>query len=411
MHNCVENQEKLAAYVDGELSHAEQIALEKHMDACEACRLEVKYLKELTAACHLLPAATVPDGFREQLHNRLVAQSPVPVKPWFVQWRTYATLAASLAFILLMHFTLVQTTMQQTQNAYINDTSWQSQATKAPQGTTPPMADSTKQTEDKTNKSLPKSETAKPTEPDKTQAPQNSVALKPIDPTVAQNEHATSPIKPAVVTPVPDNYAPFAEMESSNTRDGEEADRKTHAQSETPQQAQMIAKGTGGGSGGSQYYGVQDTSEPTQPVPSAIAQDSLRSSSSATSGAPSIAGPSFSKSASVMTTSNTLQAVCSLGKLTVTNERLAELKKQYTVYTLPISGTWLEGISFIIATSEQQAALGVTETTKTDLAEAISKLVEQQKGEKNAEKVKTLQTQLDTLQQMQSNTIIVLTVQ
>jgi anti-sigma-K factor RskA len=67
---CDERREDLAAYALGALPPGEASALERHLDGCEACRADLRWL---TPAVDLLPASVEQRSPPESLRERLMA--------------------------------------------------------------------------------------------------------------------------------------------------------------------------------------------------------------------------------------------------------------------------------------------------------------------------------------------------
>ena len=56
-------RERLSAYLDGELSDAERVALEAHLPTCEQCQGELAALRQTRALLRALPAPALPRDF------------------------------------------------------------------------------------------------------------------------------------------------------------------------------------------------------------------------------------------------------------------------------------------------------------------------------------------------------------
>jgi len=56
-------RERLSAYLDGELPHAERAALETHLATCEQCQGELAALRQTRALLRALPAPALPRAF------------------------------------------------------------------------------------------------------------------------------------------------------------------------------------------------------------------------------------------------------------------------------------------------------------------------------------------------------------
>src|SRR5881296_575230 len=94
----------LSAYVDSQLSDRQTWLLERHLDSCDACRLELAGLRTVAAAVKNLPQAHTPRAFT--LSPQQLARS-APSKPAphdsLARWRLAgAAVAAALAFVLVI---------------------------------------------------------------------------------------------------------------------------------------------------------------------------------------------------------------------------------------------------------------------------------------------------------------------
>lgn len=60
-------EEALSAWLDGELSRAEQVRVAVHLEACEPCRLELAQVRRVRAQLRSLPERQVPEGLFDAL--------------------------------------------------------------------------------------------------------------------------------------------------------------------------------------------------------------------------------------------------------------------------------------------------------------------------------------------------------
>ena len=58
--NCQEIRNRLDAYVDGELPAGEAEKVNRHLEACPACRHQAEVLRQIGSALDLLPPLTAP---------------------------------------------------------------------------------------------------------------------------------------------------------------------------------------------------------------------------------------------------------------------------------------------------------------------------------------------------------------
>lgn len=73
--NCTEYRDAIAEFVDGSLDPARQRALERHVEACEACRALVADLKTIQAAAFTLDRVELPAHLWPAIRAR-VAEEP-----------------------------------------------------------------------------------------------------------------------------------------------------------------------------------------------------------------------------------------------------------------------------------------------------------------------------------------------
>ncbi len=72
MTSCMAVKENICAYLDNELSLEEIRRFEGHIESCDACRQELEEMRELVGLCTSLPQQELPDGFKSELHERLL---------------------------------------------------------------------------------------------------------------------------------------------------------------------------------------------------------------------------------------------------------------------------------------------------------------------------------------------------
>lgn len=71
--NCSEVNELISLYIDNELNEKERADFEEHLQSCETCRREVEEITRLVQACGGIEEEELPEGFKEELHVKLVA--------------------------------------------------------------------------------------------------------------------------------------------------------------------------------------------------------------------------------------------------------------------------------------------------------------------------------------------------
>ncbi|MBX5476822.1 MAG: zf-HC2 domain-containing protein, partial [Clostridia bacterium] len=72
---CELDRSQLSAYVDQELSADQRAAVEAHLATCSECCAEFASLGWLVQKLRALPEVEPPDGFREALRRRLLAEA------------------------------------------------------------------------------------------------------------------------------------------------------------------------------------------------------------------------------------------------------------------------------------------------------------------------------------------------
>jgi len=66
--------ELMSLYIDGELDSETKREFEEHIETCESCRSELYELKEIVDVLGEVEEVELPSGFKEQLHEKLVAE-------------------------------------------------------------------------------------------------------------------------------------------------------------------------------------------------------------------------------------------------------------------------------------------------------------------------------------------------
>ncbi|MGD8626933.1 MAG: zf-HC2 domain-containing protein [Anaerolineae bacterium] len=89
-------EERLSAYLDGELLPREKEAVEQHLVGCSSCRWEVETLRQTVQWTAELPAVSIPRVFTIP-----VQAEPVPVRR---RWRLVPALQAATALVALLLF-------------------------------------------------------------------------------------------------------------------------------------------------------------------------------------------------------------------------------------------------------------------------------------------------------------------
>lgn len=106
--NCLEVQDHLSGWLDGELAPEVMALVERHLEGCTDCRRELARLEALEQALGSLPAP-LPAGLPEKVQARLRK----PARRW---WQSLA-LAASLVLGIYLGGTLARDFYPQPQQA------------------------------------------------------------------------------------------------------------------------------------------------------------------------------------------------------------------------------------------------------------------------------------------------------
>ncbi len=91
--NCLEVQESLAAYFDGEIAADVRSVMETHLGQCSACTRDLAGFKQLSVMTHALQTPPPPDSLWAQIEQQL-DQRPLAVS--VERPRTWASLAPRL---------------------------------------------------------------------------------------------------------------------------------------------------------------------------------------------------------------------------------------------------------------------------------------------------------------------------
>ena len=97
---CTWTQERIEAYIDGDLTPVEQGQLEAHAATCAACAAELEDARRLVGALRTLPSLTCPDAVSQALQDRIHRTRRTAAKRW------YAPLAAAAVLVLIAGYHL-----------------------------------------------------------------------------------------------------------------------------------------------------------------------------------------------------------------------------------------------------------------------------------------------------------------
>jgi anti-sigma factor RsiW len=92
-------ENKILGYVDGRLKEDERLEMEKHLEACAACRLRVNEFRSVNALLDELPMIEPSAAFDVRVRARVAAE---PVKQSWWAWFTPSPRVAFAASLLLL---------------------------------------------------------------------------------------------------------------------------------------------------------------------------------------------------------------------------------------------------------------------------------------------------------------------
>ena len=105
MNGCEDFLELLDSFLDGELPPDQMLRVQAHLDACPACRDYVDGALTLRAAFPSVEDTDVPEGFAENVMERVRASTPKPAALHRRRWMSaVAALAACCAIVILLRF-------------------------------------------------------------------------------------------------------------------------------------------------------------------------------------------------------------------------------------------------------------------------------------------------------------------
>ena len=100
MH-CADVTENLSAWLDGELTAAEQEEIRVHLETCARCRSDLEALRRTIGAVAGLPGESAPTDLRARVMKDIATESPSARAPlWRVFWPAAAALLIGVAISL-----------------------------------------------------------------------------------------------------------------------------------------------------------------------------------------------------------------------------------------------------------------------------------------------------------------------
>lgn len=120
---CDECKIQLWAYFAHELTEEEEAVVAAHIESCEACKMEATQIKAIMEDLQSLPQAELPEGYHEELMNKLKMQGqviPLRKKPQ-AHWRKLSLVAAAALLVVVIGGSQGVLHMRQAQNAALNE--------------------------------------------------------------------------------------------------------------------------------------------------------------------------------------------------------------------------------------------------------------------------------------------------
>jgi anti-sigma factor RsiW len=105
---CENIRELMSIYIDNEINEVDKAKFEKHIAQCPQCKEEYEILKDLVLECSEIDEVELPQGFREELHNKLVeAKANKPGKlTQFMRRANWKPAAGAVAAVLILAISL-----------------------------------------------------------------------------------------------------------------------------------------------------------------------------------------------------------------------------------------------------------------------------------------------------------------
>src|SRR5262249_51780880 len=97
--SCERMENRILSYVDGRLKESERAEVEKHLDACPACRLRVNEFRAVSELLDELPVVEPSGAFDARVRARVAAE---PVKQSWLAWLRPSPRVAFAASMLLL---------------------------------------------------------------------------------------------------------------------------------------------------------------------------------------------------------------------------------------------------------------------------------------------------------------------
>lgn len=96
--NCTDIQENISLYIDDLLDARDKQLVEEHLSECKNCAQEYEMLQANIEALKSIPQVELPEGFKDKLHSKLVAEQK---KSKMKSWRSYSVIAAAVLIMVV----------------------------------------------------------------------------------------------------------------------------------------------------------------------------------------------------------------------------------------------------------------------------------------------------------------------
>ncbi len=118
---CEDCRELLWAYLEQELNEEETAKIQQHLEACADCRAEAEAQKEIMESLRSLPEEELPEGYHQELMQKLNAEAahnvvPFPVKKKQPKWKQLSMIAAAALVVVAAGGINGMMEMRQSQN-------------------------------------------------------------------------------------------------------------------------------------------------------------------------------------------------------------------------------------------------------------------------------------------------------
>jgi hypothetical protein len=106
MLECRKIRNQISQYIDNELDEKNIDMFEKHINSCKECRKELQEMLSIIGILQSTEDQDLPEGFRIDLHNRLIGESgkPSDKKHIIRNFGKYVAILSSAAAVLLIAF-------------------------------------------------------------------------------------------------------------------------------------------------------------------------------------------------------------------------------------------------------------------------------------------------------------------